>query len=38
MSADPWWLTLPPCPRCQKSHVLTDCTRRLPWEVAEEQR
>ena len=29
----PWWLTLPPCPKCGKSHVLIDCSRRLPWEV-----
>jgi hypothetical protein len=36
MTADDprWWLNLPPCPRCSKSHVLIDCTRRLPWEVA----
>jgi ribosomal protein S27AE len=30
-----WWLHLPPCPRCGKSHVLTDCTKRLPFEMAE---
>jgi hypothetical protein len=29
-----WWLNLPPCPHCQKSHVLTDCAKRLPWEVS----
>ena len=29
-----WWLNLPPCPQCGKSHVLTDCTKRLPFEVS----
>ncbi len=29
-----WWLFLPPCPKCERSHVLTDCRLRLPWEVA----
>jgi hypothetical protein len=29
-----WWLYLPPCPRCGQSHVLQDCTARLPWEMA----
>lgn len=28
-----WWLTLPPCPRCGRSHVLADCGSRLPWEA-----
>ena len=28
-----WWLTLPDCPRCGKSHVLTDCAERLPFEA-----
>lgn len=28
-----WWLNLPPCPECERSHVLTDCTKRLPFEV-----
>jgi len=28
-----WWLNLPPCADCGKSHVLIDCTKRLPWEV-----
>ena len=33
--SDPrWWLNLPPCAKCHKSHVLTDCTKRLPWEAA----
>jgi hypothetical protein len=28
-----WWLYLPPCSRCNRSHVLTDCTKRLPFET-----
>jgi hypothetical protein len=36
MNADPWWLTLPPCPKCGRSHVLTDCTQRLPFEAGED--
>ena len=31
-----WWLNLPPCSGCGKSHVLADCTRRLPWETGTE--
>lgn len=30
-----WWLTLPPCSTCGESHVLIDCTQRLPWEVSD---
>jgi hypothetical protein len=30
---DRWWLNLPPCPRCEKSHVLADCSARLPFEI-----
>ena len=22
-----WWLSLPPCPKCDRPHVLTDCVR-----------
>jgi hypothetical protein len=33
MNADPWWLALPPCPKCGKPHVLIDCSERLRWEV-----
>jgi hypothetical protein len=33
MDSTPWWLTLPPCPKCEKPHVLIDCTKRLPFEV-----
>jgi len=29
-----WWLHLPPCPDCGRSHVLIDCYARLPWEVS----
>jgi hypothetical protein len=29
-----WWLNLPPCADCGRSHVLTDCNARLSWEVA----
>ena len=28
-----WWLNLPPCLRCGKSHVLIDCDERLNFEV-----
>lgn len=28
-----WWLYLPPCPRCSRSHVLIDCVQRLPFET-----
>lgn len=35
-----WWLYLPPCPRCNRSHVLTDCGFRY-WrdttDAAKEQ-
>jgi ribosomal protein S27AE len=31
-----WWLHMPPCPRCSKSHVLADCAKRLPWETGED--
>ena len=30
-----WWLHLPPCAKCNQSHVLIDCTKRLPWETEE---
>ncbi len=33
INRDRWWLHLPPCPHCSKSHVLTDCAKRLPFEV-----
>ena len=33
-----WWLNLPPCPECGASHVLTDCTRRLPFEASDDAR
>jgi hypothetical protein len=36
MDASPWWLTMPPCPHCGLSHVLIDCTQRLPFEVQPE--
>jgi ribosomal protein S27AE len=28
-----WWLNLPPCPDCGRSHVLADCAERLPQET-----
>jgi hypothetical protein len=37
-SDGPWWLNLPPGRDCGQSHVLTDCARRLPFEVSTDDR
>ena len=33
MSDYRWWLSLPPCPQCGRSHVLIDCSERLAREA-----
>jgi hypothetical protein len=33
MDSTPWWRSMPPCPRCEVSHVLIDCTKRLPFDA-----